>query len=119
MRFHTSDRIYAHIDCNAFFASCEVIRNPSFRGKKLMVGGDIIVAASYEAKRVGIRTGMKSWEARRIAGPDGIFVKQDLSFYSKISAQLFSFLRERFSSVRPFSIDEAFVDVTGIADDEE
>ena len=68
MLFKTSTHIYAHIDCNAFFASCEVLRNPALRGKMVLVGGDIIVAASYEAKRVGIKTGMRSWEARRITG---------------------------------------------------
>jgi nucleotidyltransferase/DNA polymerase involved in DNA repair len=57
-----------------------------------MVGGDIIVAASYEAKKVGIKCGMRAWEALRIVGPSGVFLRQDLSFYSKVSAQLFSFL---------------------------
>jgi DNA polymerase IV len=50
MRFKTSQKIYIHVDCDCFFASCEVLRNPELKGKKVCVGGEIIIACTYEAK---------------------------------------------------------------------
>ncbi len=66
MIFKTSPKIYAHIDCDSFFASCELLRNPALAKKCVCVGTEIIIAATYNAKARGIKTGTPIWEARRI-----------------------------------------------------
>jgi len=66
MIFKTSTKTYAHVDCDSFFASCEVFRNPKLEKKYVCVGSEIVVAATYNAKRLGIKTGTPIWEAKRI-----------------------------------------------------
>ena len=116
MKFISSDRVYGHIDCNSFFASCEVYRNPELKGKCVCVWWEIIVAASYEAKRYWIKTGTPVWEARRILGEKFILIHPDLSFYKIISKRFTNFLKDYSNSIQVFSIDEAFVDITWMAE---
>jgi len=70
MRFKISKKIYAHIDCDSFFVACEVFRNPGLAKKHVCVGKDITIAASYSAKRKGVKVGTPFWEAKRILGKD-------------------------------------------------
>lgn len=114
MIFKTSKKIYAHIDCDSFFASCEVFRNPQLEKMYVCVGTEIIVAATYNAKRLWIKTGTPIWEAKRILGNKGVFLKPDMWFYGKISKRLMTLLREETCNVEVFSVDEAFVELTGI-----
>jgi len=114
MIFKTSKELYAHIDANCFFVSCERLRNPSLCGKFVVVAGDIIIAASYECRKFGIKVGTPIWEASSILGDRLIKIRPDLRYYTEISARFMEFLAEKSLAVEPFSIDEAFVWLTGI-----
>lgn len=112
----TSIRTILHIDMNAFFASVEQQRNPSLRGKPIAVTGGgartIITTSSYEARAFGVRTGMAVWEARQ-ACPELIVVTGNSRLYTHTSRQIIAILREYTPLVEVFSIDEAFLDITG------
>jgi DNA polymerase IV len=107
-----------HLDMNAFYASCHQAENPVWRGQPLLVAGDpakrhgIILTASYEARRFGIRTGNPVWQARKLC-PQGIYVPPDHRLYQEYSAKILELMREYTPLVEPFSIDEAWLDVTG------
>ena len=115
----SSERTIFHIDMNAFFAAVEQVTNPAYRGRPLIVGGDpdrrgVVSTASYEARRFGIKAGMSLWEARRLC-PNGIFVQGNPARYLDISLRLLNLSQSFTPLVEPFSIDEAFLDVTGSA----
>lgn len=114
MIFKTSKEIYAHIDANCFFVSCERLRNPYLYGKFVVVGGDIIITASYECRKFGIKVGTPIWEAESILGDKLIKIPPDLRYYTEISQKFMEFLGEKALAVEPFSIDEAFLHLTGI-----
>ncbi len=115
MIFHTSKHIFAHIDCNSFYASCEVLRDPSLKGKYVAVWDQIIIAASYECKRLGIKVGTPIWEAKRILGKKLILKNPDHSWYRQVSERLMTYLSKRLWKVEIFSIDELFVEITGMS----
>ena len=104
-----------HIDMDAFFASVEQLDNPELRGKPVAVGGSgersVVAAASYEARKFGVRSAMPSVTAMRLC-PELIFVRHHFERYQEISCQVFEILREYSDLVEPLSIDEAFLDVT-------
>ena len=100
---------------DAFFASVEQLDNPELRGKPVAVGGSgerhVVAAASYEARKFGVRSAMPSVTARKLC-PNLIFVKHRFERYQEISGQVFEIFREYTDIVEPLSIDEAFLDVT-------
>ncbi|NMC38493.1 MAG: DNA polymerase IV [Bacteroidales bacterium] len=104
-----------HIDMDAFFASIEQLDNPELRGKPVAVGGSgqrhVVAAASYEARKFGVRSAMPSVTARRLC-PDLIFVRHRFERYQEMSGIIFNIFREYTDLVEPLSIDEAFLDVT-------
>jgi len=104
-----------HIDMDAFFASVEQLDNPELRGKPVAVGGSgersVVAAASYEARKFGVRSAMPSVIARRLC-PGLIFVRHHFDRYHEVSSQVFEIFREYTDIVEPLSIDEAFLDVT-------
>jgi DNA polymerase-4 len=104
-----------HIDMDAFFASVEQLDNPELRGKPVAVGGSgerhVVAAASYEARKFGVRSAMPSVTARKLC-PGLIFVRHRFERYQEISEQVFEIFREYTNLVEPLSIDEAFLDVT-------
>jgi Nucleotidyltransferase/DNA polymerase involved in DNA repair len=104
-----------HMDMDAFFASVEHLDNPELRGKPVAVGGSgvryVVAAASYEARKFGVRSAMPSVTAKRLC-PDLIFVRHHFDRYEEISSHVFEILREYSDLVEPLSIDEAFLDVT-------
>ncbi len=105
-------------DMNAFFASVHQALNPELKNKPVIVAGDtekrhgIVLAASYEAKKRGIKTGTIVWEARQIC-PNGVFVKPQYHQYVDFSSRILRIMNDFTPLVEPFSIDEAFMDITG------
>ena len=114
MIFHTSARIFAHIDCNSFYASCEVLRDPSLKGKYVAVGDQIIIAASYECKKLGIKVGTPIWEAQRMLGKRLIMKLPDHAWYRQVSNRLMEYLTAKLGKIEVFSIDELFAELTDI-----
>ncbi|WP_407160179.1 DNA polymerase IV [Bradyrhizobium sp. STM 3557] len=104
-----------HIDMDAFYASVEQRDNPELRGKPVAVGGSAergaVAAASYEARRFGVRSAMPSVTAKRQC-PDLIFVKPRFEVYKEISRQIRHIFAEHTAIIEPLSLDEAYLDVT-------
>ena len=104
-----------HVDMDAFYASVEQLDNPDLRGKPVAVGGSsqrgVVSAASYEARKFGVRSAMSSVMAKRNC-PDLIFVKSNFERYREISAQIREIFYEYTDLVEPLSLDEAYLDVT-------
>ncbi len=105
----------AHIDCDAFFASCEVARNPRLKGLPVVTGQErgIVSCPSYEAKALGIKRAMRLWEAKKIC-PKLIILPSDYELYSIYSERIFNIIRRFSPVVEEYSIDEAFCDLTGL-----
>ncbi|WP_436491816.1 DNA polymerase IV [Actinokineospora sp. HUAS TT18] len=102
-----------HADLDAFYASVEQRDKPWLRGRPVIVGGGVVLAASYEAKAFGIRTAMGGGEARRLC-PRAIVVPPRMSAYSEASKAVFEVFRDTTPLVEGISIDEAFLDVGGL-----
>jgi DNA polymerase-4 len=102
-----------HADLDAFFASVEQRDNRALRGKPVVVGGGVVLAASYEAKAYGIRTAMGGRHARRLC-PHAVVVPPRMSAYSEASKAVFEVFEDTTPLVEGLSIDEAFLDVRGL-----
>ncbi len=110
-------RTILHVDLDAFFAAVEQRDRPELRGRPVIVGGDpggrgVVSAASYEARRFGVRSAMSLREAGRRC-PDGVFLPVDGRRYQQASRDVMAVLRRFTPQMEPISIDEAFLDVTG------
>ena len=110
-----SRKVFFLVDCTCFYVSCEVLRDPSLRGKCVCVGGDIVLASSYEARAYGVKTGTPIWDAADALGRRLVHLDPDFTYYRKVSSELMSWMSARAPSVEPYSVDEAFADVTGLA----
>lgn len=102
-----------HADLDAFYASVEQRDNPELRGRPVIVGGGVVLAASYEAKRLGVRTAMGGGRALRLC-PHAVVVPPRMSAYSAASKAVFEVFRDTTPLVEGLSIDEAFLDVGGL-----
>ncbi len=113
----TSHRKIIHIDMDAFYASVEQRDNPEYRGKPLVVGGlpegrgGVVAAASYEARKFGIRSAMPSKQALKLC-PQVLFVRPRFDAYKEVSLQIREIFSRYTDLIEPLSLDEAYLDVT-------
>jgi len=102
-----------HADLDAFYASVEQRDDPGLRGRPVIVGMGVVLAASYEAKAYGIRTAMGGAQARLLC-PEVVVVKPRMSAYTAASRAVFELFRRTTPYVEGLSVDEAFLDVSGL-----
>src|SRR6201985_2126489 len=102
-----------HADLDSFYASVEQRDDPALRGRPVIVGGGVVLAASYEAKAYGVRTAMGGAQARRLC-PQAVVVPPRMSAYSQASDAVFEVFRDTSPLVEAISVDEAFIDVGGL-----
>src|SRR5438477_3632482 len=102
-----------HADLDAFYASVEQRDEPSLAGRPVIVGGGVVLAASYEAKACGVRTAMGGAQARRLC-PRAVVVPPRMSAYADASRAVFAVFEQTSPLVEGISIDEAFLDVRGL-----
>jgi DNA polymerase-4 len=111
--FVRCDASILHADLDSFYASVEQRDDPTLRGRPIIVGGGVVLAASYEAKAYGVRTAMGGAQARRLC-PQAVVVPPRMSAYSRASEAVFRVFRDTTPIVEPLSVDEAFLDVGGL-----
>jgi DNA polymerase-4 len=110
----TAGTVILHADVDAFFASVAQRDDPSLRGKPVIVGGGVVMAASYEARRFGVRSGMGGAQARRLC-PQAIIATPSWADYVAASQAVFAVFARTAAIVEPMGIEEAFLDLTGCA----
>src|SRR5467141_361251 len=111
-------RVIFHLDMDAFYASVEQRDNPALRGKPVIVGSPptqrgVVCAASYEARKFGVRSAMPSTTAGRLC-PNGIFVPTRMEKYKAESLKIMDILGQTGAAIEPMSIDEAYLDLSAI-----
>jgi DNA polymerase IV len=109
----TDEATILHADLDAFFASVEQRDDPRLRGRPVIVGGGVVMAASYEARACGVRGAMGGREARRLC-PHAVVVEPRMAAYSEASRAVFAVFDRTTPLVEGISIDEAFLDVGGL-----
>jgi DNA polymerase-4/DNA polymerase V len=115
LTIHSWPRAILHLDADAFFASCEQAIHPELRGRPVVTGKErgIVAAASYEAKARGVQRGVPLHEVKKLC-PDAVILPSDYETYSLFSVRMFQILRRFSPDVEEYSIDEAFVDLSGL-----
>ena len=111
--FVRCDASILHADLDSFYASVEQRDDPTLRGRPVIVGGGVVLAASYEAKAYGVRTAMGGAQARRLC-PHAVVVPPRMNAYSRASDDVFEVFRDCTPVVEALSVDEAFLDVSGL-----
>src|SRR5437870_6216065 len=108
--FVSREATILHADVDSFYASVEQRDEPRLRGRPVIVGAGVVLAASYEAKAYGVRTAMGGAQARRMC-PQAMVVEPRMSAYSEASTAVFEVFDQTTPFVEGLSIDEAFLDV--------
>ena len=107
-----------HVDMDAFFASIEQLDHPEYEGHPVIVGGlssrGVVATCSYEARKFGVHSAMPISRAKKLC-PDGIYVYPRMDRYKEVSHQIFSIMKEFTPYIEPLSIDEAFLEVSGMS----
>jgi DNA polymerase IV len=110
-------RVIAHLDCDAFYASVELLRRPELRGKAVIVAGSgpraVVTTASYEARRYGVGSAMPASQARRLC-PHAIVLPPDFEAYRATSRGVWKIVGERLGALQHMGLDEAYADLTGM-----
>ena len=109
-------RVICHLDMDAFYASVEQRDNPALRGRPVIVGAPptqrgVVAAASYEARKLGVRSAMPSTTAGRLC-PQGVFVRPRMDRYKEESGLIRQLMAETDAVIEPMSIDEAYLDLS-------
>jgi DNA polymerase IV len=114
-----SARCVAHLDMDAFYVSVELRRRPELRGLPVIVAGTgpraVVTTASYEARRFGVGSAMPAARARRLC-PDGVFLAPDFAYYREASRRLMAVVRAHVGTVEVVGLDEAYLELTGMAE---
>ena len=110
-------RVIAHLDCDAFYATVELIRRPELKGKPVIVAGSgprsVVTTASYEARKFGVGSAMPASQARRLC-PTAIVIPPDFTAYREKSREVWTLVRGRLEAVQAMGLDEAYADLTGV-----
>ena len=110
-------RVIAHLDCDAFYVSVEMLRRPELRGRPVVVAGTgpraVVTTASYEARRYGVGSASPASRARRLC-PDAVFLPPDFAAYRAKSREVWSLARERLPVLQVVGLDEGYADVTAL-----
>jgi DNA polymerase IV len=110
-------RVIAHLDCDAFYATVELLRRPELAGQPVIVAGSgprsVVTTASYEARKYGIGSAMPASRARRLC-PQAIVIPPDFTAYRETSRRVWSLVRERLDHVQQLGLDEAYAELTGV-----
>ncbi|HWM52050.1 MAG TPA: DNA polymerase IV [Thermoplasmata archaeon] len=114
----SGSRVILHVDMDAFYASVEIRENPALEGKPVVVGADprehrrgVVLTASYEARRFGVRSAMSCVEAARRC-PEAVFVPPHFELYGRVSGEIMDTLRTFADRLQPSGIEEGYLDVT-------
>ncbi|MFA6277208.1 MAG: DNA polymerase IV, partial [Pedobacter sp.] len=112
-----SDKHIIHMDQDAFFVSVEILKNSSLIGRPIIIGGlsdrGVVASCSYEARKFGVHSAMPSRMARQLC-PHAVFLKGSMEDYSKYSHQITELLQEKVPLLEKASIDEHYIDMTGM-----
>ena len=110
-------RVIAHLDCDAFYATVELIRRPELKGKPVIVAGSgpraVVTTASYEARKFGVGSAMPASQARRLC-PTAIVIPPDFVAYREKSRDVWKVVRSRLEAMQSMGLDEAYADLTGV-----
>jgi DNA polymerase-4 len=108
-------RTVLHADMDAFYASIEQRDRPELRGRPVIVGGSqargVVAAASYEARKFGVRSAMPGFQAQRLC-PDGVFLAPDMERYAAVSSDVHRVFEQFTPQIEPLALDEAFLDIS-------
>ena len=112
----SAPRTVLHADMDAFYASIEQREHPELRGLPVIVGGaqarGVVAAASYEARKFGVRSAMPGFEAKRLC-PNAVFLAPNMALYASVSGDVHRVFEQFTPEIEPLALDEAFLDVTG------
>ena len=113
----TAEKVFFHVDIDAFFASVEQLDNPEYRDKPVIVGGQsergVVSTCSYEARKFGVHSAMPILQAKKLC-PSGIFLRGRMDRYHEKSKEVMSIFKDFTPEIKQISVDEAFLNMTGM-----